>query len=91
MRYFLLRKNILLLLSSLEESSVTLEAGATVNTSPAPSQSDEVRMGGCVWVKWFSAKNRVKAATASERIFSKAALMGVLGRKWGIVRRYSGV
>ena len=60
-------------------------------TSPAPSQSDEVMMGGCVWVKPSAAKNWVRRAIASDRKRSRAALAGILGRRCGMVRRYSGV
>lgn len=34
------------------------------NTSPAPSQSDDVRMGGCVCVNSREAKKVVKCAMA---------------------------
>lgn len=61
------------------------------NTSPAPSQSDDVRMGGCVCVNSREAKKVVRCAMAWERRRRRRALEGRRARRCGRVRRYSTV
>lgn len=68
-----------------------LSAVLIVNTSPAPSQSEEVIIGGCVCVKSLSAKNCVICDMLCDLNRSRAELKGVRDRRCGIVRRYSGV
>ena len=62
----------------------------TVKTSPAPSQSEEVMIGGCVCVKSRSAKNLVNSAILCDRNLNINELKGIRGRICGIARRYSG-
>ena len=66
-------------------------AVSTVKTSPAPSQSDDVIMGGCVCVNPLLEKYFVTSAILSDRKRSSVELKGVRVRRWGIVRRNSGV
>ena len=63
----------------------------TVKTSPPPSQSDEVMIGGWVCVNNRLAKNSFKDEMVAERSRSRAALYGVLALRCGMVRRNSGV
>lgn len=74
-------------------SSVTrpFSAVSIEKTSPAPSQSEEVMIGGCVCVKSRSAKNLLSSAILCDRKRSRAELKGVRDRRCGIVRRNSEV
>lgn len=62
-----------------------------LKASPAPSQSDDVMIGGCVWVKSLFEKKSVSAAILLDRNLSIRALNGIRGRRCGSVRRYSEV
>ena len=62
---------------------------STLKTSPAPSQSEDVMIGGCVWTNSLSAKNSVRLAMDLDRNWSRRALNGRRALMCGIVRRYS--
>ena len=62
-----------------------------VKTSPAPSQSDEVMIGGWVWAKPRAEKKLLRMVMASERRRRRAAFGGRRERRWGRVRRNSRV
>lgn len=67
-----------------EEAEASLGDSAAVvipNTSPAPSQSDDVRMGGCVCVNSREAKKVVRCAMALERRRRRRALAGRRARR----------
>lgn len=64
---------------------------ARVKTSPAPSQSEDVMMGGCVWVKLLPEKKLFRMVMASDLRRRRAELRGSLERRWGMDLRNSSV
>lgn len=64
---------------------------ASVKTSPAPSQSEDVMMGGCVWVKPLPEKKLLRMVIASDLRRRRAELRGSLERRWGMDLRNSSV
>jgi len=63
----------------------------TVKTSPAPSQSEEVMIGGWTWTNSLSKKKFEILAVVHERNWSNAVCAGRRGLKCGIDRKNSGV
>lgn len=62
-----------------------------VKTSPAPSQSEDVIIGGWVWVKLLEEKKVLRMVMASDLSRRRAEFRGNLERRWGRVRRNSRV
>ena len=59
--------------------------------SPAPSQSEPVRIGECRYLKPLSLKNLCIAKESSDLMRKSAPYLFVRGLKWAISLRYSSV
>ena len=70
-------------------SCVAAVSDITLNCSPAPSQSDEVRTGVLTSIKPFSSKYWRIEVEAACRTRNNAPNVFVRGRRWGISRRNS--
>ena len=100
-KYFGARKKSLLCLTGLsglglspplgpDTGGDTGDAAVTVNTSPAPSQSDEVNIGGCSRTNSRSRKNLERWKSHSDLSRASNAFSGIRNLRCGMVRRYSG-
>ena len=61
----------------------------TVKTSPAPSQSEDVMIGGCTCTKSASTKKVDILDITHERSWRNAVCVGTLGRRCNMLRRNS--